>query len=347
MGKGRDILLVDDEQLFREPIGEMLRNNGFSVQEASKGSEALRMFKKQYFNLLITDMLMPGMNGTQLIRAVQKISPATEAIVISAYGTDSTKDKLKQIGAFGYLDKPVKKELLLDIANSAIKSNRLIRLGFDKMEPEIRFNRERVLIADDDETILQLISDILCQEGYRVTSVQNGYEAFERILVNNYELIILDINMPRMNGIDTVKAIREQNPFVFILLISGEAESEEVNEALSYGADKFLPKPFTSNILLKIIEHIDFKKIKKKKEAQVRKEEKQIQKNYTLYHRLIIPFTLRRFRKRIVEAIILILAGMIIGAISAFIEFDFKAEKDPLLDRTDKLIDAVRKDWGK
>lgn len=345
--KGRDILLVDDEQFFREPIAEILSNNGYNVQEASKGIEAIHMFKEKYFDLLLTDMLMPGMNGTQLIRAIQKISPSTEAIVISAYGTESTKNKLDQIGAFGYLDKPVRREHLLDLVGQAITSNRLIRLGFQRIEPEIRFSRERVLIADDDEGILQVISDILDKAGYRVASVKNGYEAFEKILINDFDLIILDINMPKMNGIDTVKVIREQDPFVYILLISGEAETEEIKEALDNGANSFLPKPFSREILLENIEKINFERIKKEKEKQVEREEREIRKSYTFYQRCITSFTLRKFRRRVVEAIILVIGGIIIGALSAFIEFDFKSEKDPMLDRTDKLIDAIKKDWGR
>lgn len=343
----KDILLADDEQIFRELIAEILRKEGFNVHEVSKGVDALRMFKKHNFDLLITDMLMPGMNGIELIRGINKISPATETIVISAYGTEATKDKLDRIGAFGYLDKPVNREHLTEMVFYALKSNRLIRLGFERREPEIQFNRERILVADDDSTILELVADMLSGKGYRVTSVNNGYEAFERILVNDYDLVILDINMPRMNGIETVKAIREQDLYAFILLISGEAESDEINEALKNGADKFLPKPFTKNKLLNIIEKVNFEKIKKKKEDHVKKEERRIRNNFTLYQRFLSTFRVGKVRQKILEAIILILAGIIIGALSAFIEFDLVAEKDPMLDRTDQLIDAIKKDWGR
>ena len=345
--KRRDILLVDDEEMFREPIAEILRSDGFFVEEASKGKEAIDKFINKNYDLVITDMVMPGMNGVQLIQAIHKISPATEAVVLSAYGTEATKDKLQRLGVYGYLDKPVMREQLLSTIHEAIKSNRLIRLGFEKREPEVQFNRERVLVADDDSVIRELITEILSNEGYKVTSVNNGNDAVESILVNDHDLVILDINMPKMNGVEAVKEIREQDENVYILLISGEAETEEIKEALNYGADKFLPKPFKKDKLLKEIESIDFKKIKKKKGEQIKREEKQILKNYTLYHRLVAPFTLKTFRKKVVGAIILVLGGILIGALAAFIEVDLGAGKDPFLERTDQLIDAIKKDWGR
>jgi CheY-like chemotaxis protein len=347
MSKGKDILLVDDEQLFREPVAQMLRNNGYNVKEAANGKEAICMFREGCFDLVITDMLMPGMNGTQLIRAVQKVNPSTEAIVLSAYGTESTKNKLDQIGAFGYLDKPIRKEQLFELVDKGIKSNRLMRLGCQQTEPEIRFNRERILIADDDETVLQFISDILCKEGYSVTPVKNGYEAFEKILVNDYDLIILDINMPKMNGIETVKLIREQDQFVYIFLISGEAETEEIKKALNNGADNFIPKPFSKDFLLEKIKKINFERIKLEKEKLIEKEERKIRRDFTFYQRFIASFTWRKFRRRAVEALILIIGGILIGVFAAFFEFKTQAEKDPMLDRTDKLIDAIKKDWGR
>lgn len=284
---GRTILLVDDEQLFREPIAELLRMDGYFVEEASKAQDAITMFKKKNYDLLITDMAMPGINGVQLIKAIHEISPAIEAIVMSAYGTEATKDKMKRLGVYGYLDKPVRNEQLLSMTRKALKSNRLARLGFGKKEPDVQFTRERILIADDDDAILNLLTEILSEKGYRVTSVNNGNDAYESILANEYDCIILDINMPEMGGVQTVNAIREQDPFTYILLISGEAESEEIQEALAGGADKFLGKPFTRDKMLNTVEKINFQKIRKKKEEQVQKQKKHIRQNFTLYQRLI------------------------------------------------------------
>ena len=343
----RDILLVDDEEMFREPIAEILRSDGFFVEEASNGREAIGKFKQKDYDLLITDMVMPGMNGVQLIQAIHKMSPATEAVVLSAYGTEATKDKLTRLGVYGYLDKPVLREHLLATVNKARESNRLIRLGFEKREPHVQFSRERVLVADDDSVIRELVTEILSRKGYKVTAVSNGSDAVESILVNDHDLVIMDINMPKMDGVQAVKEIREQDENVYILLISGEAETEEIKEALNNGADKFLPKPFTGDKLLKVIDSVDFKKIKKKKEEQVKKEEKRILKSYTLYHRLFAPFTLGTFRKKVAGIVLLVLAGILIGALSAYIEFDLGAKKDPFLDRTDQLIDAIKKDWGR
>ena len=161
----REILIVDDEPLMREPIAEILRSDGFFVEEASQGTEALKKLGKKDFDLMITDVLMPGMNGIELIRELHKVSPATEAIVFSAFGTEATRDKLERMGAFGYLDKPVRREILLEMVVAGIKSNRMVRLGYEDKKPQVSFNRERVLVVDDDNTIRDLVSTILSEKG--------------------------------------------------------------------------------------------------------------------------------------------------------------------------------------
>jgi CheY-like chemotaxis protein len=124
---------------------------------------------------------------------------------------------------------------------------------------------ERVLVADDDQDIRELISRILAARQCQVIAANNGTEAYQKTLARDFDLIILDINMPKMGGTEAVKAIRERDPHAFILIISGETDKAVIREAVFNGADFFLPKPFTPQDLLQAFDRIDFDYIQKRK----------------------------------------------------------------------------------
>jgi DNA-binding NtrC family response regulator len=338
----RHLLIVDDEAMCRGPIAEILRLSGYIVEEASSGKEALKILEKKEFNVIITDVLMPGMNGIELIRAVQDLSPATETIVLSAHGTEATKDKLGRMGIFGYLEKPVLADSLAAMVKNAMKSNRMVRLGIEKKGPDVVFSRQRVLVADDNEDIRNVVSSALFEKGYAVTAVSDGSQAFEKILINDFDLVILDINMPRMGGIETVKAVRGHDACCYILLISGEAEKEEIQQALDNGADKFLAKPFSIAELLKIVEKIDFKKIERKKTEQDEEKTQTSISKMGLFERLFNPYTTHMIFRKALEYIVIIAVSIGFGALALYIaDMTSQNGANPMVNGIDWLIH-----WG-
>jgi len=335
----RHLLIVDDEPMCRGPIAEILRLSGYIVEEASSGKEALKILEKKEFNVIISDVLMPGMNGIELLRAVQDLSPATETIVLSAHGTEATKDKLGRMGIFGYLDKPVRADSLVAMVKDAMKSNRMVRLGIEKKGPDVVFSRQRVLVADDNEDIREVISSALFEKGYTVTAVGDGSQALEKILINDFDLVILDINMPNMGGTETVKAIRGHDAYCYILLISGEAEKEEIQQALDNGADKFLAKPFSIAELLKIVEKIDFKKIDRKKAEQNEEEKRTSISKLGLFERLFNPYSTHMIFRKAVEYLVIAAFCTGIGLLAVFLAGPSSGSgANPIANGIDRLI---------
>ena len=149
------------------------------------------------------------------------------------------------------------------------------------------YNRERILLADDNIQLLAMLTKFLTSHGYRVTSVSNGSLVHEMLLVRDFDLIILDICMPKMNGMETVKAIREHDPYTYILLISGEAKSQEIQESLDNGADEFLAKPFLLDELSNKIGNIDFAAIADNKKSKREEKKREILKGHGLFRRII------------------------------------------------------------
>ena len=110
----------------------------------------------------------------------------------------------------------------------------------------------KILIVDDDISVRNVLKDILASNGYIVVTVENGSQAYQQFKMFTFDLILLDINMPKMDGVETVKAIRERSPHVPIIIISGYSGAETISEAIEFGANDFIRKPCTPEQLLAV-----------------------------------------------------------------------------------------------
>ena len=108
------ILLVDDEKEFVETLAERLRTRGFYVTEAYSGDEALEILKEYNFDVTILDVQMPGMDGIEALGAIKKLKPLTEVLMLTGHGTIETAIEGMKIGAFDFLLKPCKMDVLLE-----------------------------------------------------------------------------------------------------------------------------------------------------------------------------------------------------------------------------------------
>ena len=111
----------------------------------------------------------------------------------------------------------------------------------------------RALVIDDSRAVRIIIGNILREAGISVLEAKDGLEALEQIQQNpDIELLLVDWNMPRMNGLEVIRAVRAQRAFdgTRILMVTSEAEGEQVNLALSAGANEYLMKPFSKEVLI-------------------------------------------------------------------------------------------------
>lgn len=120
----------------------------------------------------------------------------------------------------------------------------------------------KVLIVDDEQNIVDSLRLILEHEGYSTDSCNDGYSAIEKITDNDYELVLLDIKMPGLDGLETLEKVKQIKPDVVVIMISGHGTIETAVESTKKGAYNFLQKPFPDLPELKIIfkNAIDFKK---------------------------------------------------------------------------------------
>ena len=106
MTKGIRILIVDDEATVRSVLSQVLEEDGFETTEAANGEEALEFLKKEPFSLVITDIMMPGMTGIELLVKIKQLYPDTQVIIITSYASLDTALTALRHGAYDYLFKP-------------------------------------------------------------------------------------------------------------------------------------------------------------------------------------------------------------------------------------------------
>jgi DNA-binding response OmpR family regulator len=242
---GNQILLVDDNLDFMETAGEALRRSGFEVVTAQDGHAAVDQLQKNKFSLMISDIVMPGMNGPQLFGYAKQRWPELKVIMVSGEATAVTKERLKDLGADYFLEKPLRMKKLLAMVKS--------QMNAPVNAPIV--HKKRVLIADDNRELRDSAIKYLEAKGYEVTAAADGQNVWQIVRSEYpYYAIVLDINMPKMDGVETVDAIREVDSQVNIICISGEAFKDEIDDAMELGANSFLPKPFTMEKLVSLIE---------------------------------------------------------------------------------------------
>ena len=121
--KKHSVLIVDDDEQFRLSLSKIFKKVGYRVTTATNGIEALKILLKLQHELVIADHRLPGMTGIELLKEIKFKSPKTKVLVITAYGDDSVRTQAINVGAFAFLNKPIKRNEILEWASKALNKN--------------------------------------------------------------------------------------------------------------------------------------------------------------------------------------------------------------------------------
>ncbi len=120
------ILVIDDDEIARDVVVSLLSKEGFLVHSAKDGLEGISALKREYFNLVITDLKMPGADGIEVLKSAVKLNPGAAVVILTAYGTLDNALEVMKLGAYDYITKPFKLQELLIVVENAINRAALI-----------------------------------------------------------------------------------------------------------------------------------------------------------------------------------------------------------------------------
>ena len=236
---GRKILLVEDEVVLRNILAETLQQEGYSVAEASNGKEALELALNIKVDLVITDLLMPQMNGWGLLSSLRKHNLDMPVLVITGYMAQEGIYVLTNTDISGFLIKPIDLEEMITAVERILSSK----------VPDRKYH---ILAVDDEEDVRLLISTCLEQEGFDVQTAKNGREALNKVRILKPDLVLLDIMMPNTGGFAVCRTLRADpdTAKLPVIMLTAKASAEYVNLAQTLKINGYIVKPFDPDTLV-------------------------------------------------------------------------------------------------
>ncbi|MBD3169679.1 MAG: response regulator [candidate division Zixibacteria bacterium] len=266
--KGLRSLIVDDNKNNRYLLSVIMENWGFKVDTASGGDEALYLINKSIshrnpYRLVVLDSKMPGMGGFELAAEIRKMPWMANSVLIMLASKYQEGDaaRCSQLGISKFLPKPVKQSSLFDAILEELynTSGSKEEQNHSKAKPGNRDGiRCHILLAEDNAINRQLVMRVLEKRGHTVTVVEDGREALSAVEMEQFDMILMDVQMPRLNGLDAAKAIREKEKgtgkHTPILAITAHALKGDREKCLAAGMDDYISKPINAEQLYSKIE---------------------------------------------------------------------------------------------
>jgi CheY-like chemotaxis protein len=257
---GKRVLLVDDNPTNLTILKAHLEQWKLAPTTALSGSQALSLLPvNPPFHLVLTDMQMPGMNGVELARSIRVQYPRLPIILLSSVGEETRKSFPDLFSAI--LTKPIRQQQLFDLVQRQLKqTDESLPIAARPTQQVLSndfaiHNPLNILIAEDYLANQKLILNILHKLGYEPQLAQNGLEVLAMLEDQFYDTILMDVQMPEMNGLEATRSIRRQpGPQPIIIAMTANAMKEDQAECLDAGMDDYISKPLLLDVLKTALE---------------------------------------------------------------------------------------------
>jgi PAS domain S-box-containing protein len=261
--RGQRILVVDDNETNRRILADLLRRWDLECVCASSGEEALRIMREGHrpFDVALLDHQMPDMDGAELGRQINsdEALKVTRLVLLTSSGQTEDRRYFEQLGFAGYLIKPVIRSDLVDTLSVvlACDSTSWHNLTHPIVTPGLLKDRRgrdtrRILVAEDDAVNRRVALGLLERMGYTADAVENGHQAIAAWSQGRYDLILMDCQMPKLDGYAATREIRRlegDKQHIPIIALTANAMPDAKANCRAAGMDDYVAKPFTGSVL--------------------------------------------------------------------------------------------------
>jgi len=268
---GKRVLVVDDNSTNRKLLSTFVDSWHCQHGAAASGQDALNLLREAQvrgapFDLAIIDYMMPEMDGEVLGRIIKNDPDLRDTVLVmlSSRGQHADSSRMKEIGFAAYLSKPIKRAQLSDCVFTLLSghSNKPKSAGTsDGVTPEFFVNTRdtaRILVVEDNPTNQKLALRLLEKIGCPADVVDNGKEALEALKTVSYDLVLMDVQMPEMDGFEATRMIRNNTSHpkcqeIPIVAMTAHAMKEDKDRCLDAGMDDYISKPIRSEKLREVL----------------------------------------------------------------------------------------------
>jgi len=257
---GRQVLIVDPSAVNRVILSEMCSAWGMAVTNCASSAEAVELTRAaagtEPFALALVDRMMPGMDGFETAEQMRRLAPKMAIFIVSSDSQSGDIARCRELGLAGHLMKPVRRAELLEQIVRALSRSRDEAPVQALAGPARRY---RILAAEDSEDNRFLLH-VYCEGSpYELTFVEDGERAVAAYQANSFDLIVMDIQMPVMDGLTATREIRQleqesKRERIPILALTANAMPEDVSRAREAGCDTHVSKPISKKTFLGCLE---------------------------------------------------------------------------------------------
>lgn len=259
------VLIVDDNDVNRTILVEQLANWGIDAHAAADATDGLEMLRDGVvqgspYKIALVDRQMPWIDGVEfagIVRSIKEIED-TALILLSSLDTSLNRAQIESFGFRSYLTKPLRQSALfnalIEVVHDETGSGQAEVAQTSAVNEEVVQHLGKVLLAEDNEVNQMVVAEILDSAGYQYHIVENGREAVEAISRERYDLVLMDCQMPEMDGFQATAHIRKDESssgrHIPIIALTANATKADREKCLAGGMDDYISKPITPNHLL-------------------------------------------------------------------------------------------------
>jgi PAS domain S-box-containing protein len=270
--QGKRVLIVDDLKTNREILSSYLNLWNCEYAEASGGLEALTVMRQHVaagrpFDLVLLDHMMPEMDGAELGRRIKSdpLLSKTHLVMLTSLGMRGDAAQMKKIGFAAYMTKPIKRSRIFDCLLTVFAQAEADPKAVPKADIitrhsllEAKKKDVRILLAEDNIINQKLALHLLEKFGYQADTVATGKQAVEALEKFPYDLVLMDVQMPEMDGIEATGVIRDPTSAVLdhavpVIALTAHAMKKDHDRCLDTGMDDILTKPIDPQQLLETL----------------------------------------------------------------------------------------------
>ena len=261
---GNSVLLVENNSTNRKVLLTWLEKSGMKVHWVADPSGALNWLRSEPLpDLIIMDSFLPEMDGVELAAKIQELPSASSLPLILLSSVGENLNELRNTGLFkSVLKKPLKRNLLLQVIVDSLNITPNFLQQAIAGDPRVD-NREllgqrlpmKILVVEDNKVNQKLVLKMLSKMGYEASLAENGLEAVQITQEQVFDLVLMDIQMPLMDGNEATKSIRSRKSFSpkFIIALTASTLKGDREKCIQNGMDDFLSKPFRKSELQKLL----------------------------------------------------------------------------------------------
>lgn len=253
-----EILVVDDVEMNLLLVRNLLKQTQIQIDTALSGEQCLKMCSRKHYDVIFMDHMMPEMDGIETLARMKKMQDSpnknTPVIMLTANALTGMREEYLRQGFQDYISKPIQGGRLESLLLKYLPGDK-VRVNSDlAKQPAQKNDQSSILVVDDDSMNLYLAEKILKEHGYTVVKAASGEECLEYFTQGDAGLILLDIEMPNMNGLDVLKQLRanEKTAQIPVIFLSSTENMEQMGDSMQY-VYGMVHKPFLPDTLIQAV----------------------------------------------------------------------------------------------